>query len=247
MGSMKICIAGWYYYPEFYEEIARSPYEAFVVKHRPGDTKGIPSVLIENIGMEFGCYAYYMDRVWDRESDVLFLHDDVKIKDPFVFRKIAKSNLDSAYIFHNSIEATRERCAHGRGIYCSRKFLMALDKHGGFSHSMEMSQVHVNTGILLFLWNTNKIVENNRDISFGCILDSGIVFDSENWKKNIPPRRVGGQTRHEFEMALLNSYTLGIQLPFITRGESCRVMEESEADVVAGNVGERNKEVLCES
>src|SRR4051812_48486306 len=74
--QMKICIAGWYFRPQFLKDISISGYDAFVVKHQEGDTQGIPSALYENRGLEFGCYRQYLENHWDGESDVLFMHDD---------------------------------------------------------------------------------------------------------------------------------------------------------------------------
>ena len=117
---MKICVAGWYFRPRFLEAVRISVYEAFVIQHREGDTRGIPSKLYENRGLEFGAYRQYIENHWDGESDVFFCHDDVEVRDLRAFGDIESLNglgVDQAYIFHDQNEEFINGGAHGRGLW----------------------------------------------------------------------------------------------------------------------------------
>lgn len=129
---MKICICGWYYYEDFYKKInlVKDKYEVMIVAHRDDkfklDSIGLPYIIKENIGLEFGAYDYYLKNIWDKESSVLFMHDDVAIKDIIAFDKIAKleeDGVDQAYIFKSEAEQVNNGGKHGRAIYISKKLL----------------------------------------------------------------------------------------------------------------------------
>src|SRR4030095_8836194 len=124
--GMKICIAGWYFRPDFMRTIRDSGYEAVVIKHREGDTQGIPSMLYDNVGLEFGAYRQYVMNHWDGESHVLFLHDDTEISDPICLddmEAVRGTGVDHCYIFHDENEEFINGGAHGRGMWIKGSIL----------------------------------------------------------------------------------------------------------------------------
>ena len=117
---MKLCIAGWYFRPNFLKSVAGSGYDAFVVKHREGDTQGVPSALHENAGLEFGAYRQYVENHWNGETDVLFCHDDAElssIRGLDEIATLADRGVEQAYIFPDEIHEYVNGGAHGRGIW----------------------------------------------------------------------------------------------------------------------------------
>lgn len=129
---MKICVCGWYYYDEFYKSLGeiRDKYDVTIIAHNDNkdklDTYGIPYIIKENVGLEFGAYDYYLKNVWDRESSVLFIHDDAAIKDLIAFDKVAEldsQGIDQAYIFKSEAEQVNNGGKHGRAIFISKKLL----------------------------------------------------------------------------------------------------------------------------
>lgn len=131
---MKICICGWYYRPLFLAimGLVHKYHKCFIVAHRNGHNWGLPSKTIENIGLEFGAYDYYLKNEWDHESDVMFMHDDTKIVDHKVFDEIAKIPHDQAFIFRDCAEELANGRVHGRAFFCSKRFLDYLLSKGGF-------------------------------------------------------------------------------------------------------------------
>lgn len=130
---MKICVAGWYYDGDFLESISRvaKNYEVFMVSHRMyfPESNGFNVMTIDNIGLEFGCYDFYLRNIWDGDSNVLFMHDDMKIGDIGVFDKIAELEHDCAYVFRDYAEERANGGKHGRIVYTSADFLELLKSH----------------------------------------------------------------------------------------------------------------------
>jgi len=87
---MKICIAGWYFRPNFMHAVRDSDYPAYVVKHREGDTFGIASRLYGNQGLEFGAYRQFVENRWDGKEDVFFCHDDIAVSDKWAFNDVER-------------------------------------------------------------------------------------------------------------------------------------------------------------
>jgi len=125
---MEICVVGWHYEPSIYETLSavRKKYPVTVIAHRessvPSDF-GVPAIPRENTGLEFGAYDYYLRNVWDKSSDVFFLHDDSNAG-LSSFRKIAalgRTGADQAYI-------NFDRGGHGRAIWMSGRILQWLLK-----------------------------------------------------------------------------------------------------------------------
>lgn len=129
--QLQICVCGWYFYPSLYHTLRKLPatYEPLVVAHRPGDTHTIPFVMRENVGLEFGAYAYFLEHYWDRASNVLFLHDDVEV--PAEFFDVARTiPFDQAYIFRNAQEYG-QNVGHGRILHATAPFLAEVQARGG--------------------------------------------------------------------------------------------------------------------
>jgi hypothetical protein len=100
-----------------------------VIAHRPGDTYGIPSIVRENVGLEFGAYDYFLQQYWDQSSNVLFLHDDIEV--PIQFFQAAQTiPFDQAYIFRNP-QAYQHNLGHGRAMYAAAAFLVQVQLRGG--------------------------------------------------------------------------------------------------------------------
>ena len=88
---MDIVVCGWYYHKPFYLELLKikNKYPVTVVAHRSVDTHVLQTVEVDNIGLEFGAYDYYLKRLWVEPIDVVFMHDDTNIK-PGLFEEIEK-------------------------------------------------------------------------------------------------------------------------------------------------------------
>lgn len=130
---MKICICGWYFKTDndilsALQTLAQK-YSIFIVSHRTDleskaklEASGLPFTMIPNVGLEWGAYDYYLKSVWDGESPVLYMHDDVKINDFSEFDRIAalETECDQAYIFCDEREDRENQHRHGRMIFISK-------------------------------------------------------------------------------------------------------------------------------
>jgi hypothetical protein len=132
--KMQISICGWYFYKDFYATLnsIRTSFDIVIIANKPGDTSGLPYILRENIGLEWGAYAYFLDNCWDGNSSVLFMHDDTKA-DPDFFLSILETTIDQAFIFKNEFEYRRSY-SHGRAFYASARFLKLCRQYGGISY-----------------------------------------------------------------------------------------------------------------
>lgn len=142
---MKICISGWYFVdPEKrvpQEEIDKfytlmkgvnKKYPVFIASHFKSpflDELRLPYAVTTIGGLEYASYDYYLKEIWDMKDAVLFMHDDERIAGPEVFDQIAAlgdQGVDQAYIFEDEAEGAANGRQHGRGIYCSQRFLLFL-------------------------------------------------------------------------------------------------------------------------
>src|SRR3990167_7916637 len=152
---VKICIAGWYFREQFLRDVSLCGYDAFVVKHREGDTQCIPFELHPNVGLEFGAYGQYVNCHWDGVSDVLFLHDDAAVSDLSAFEQaehLAAIGVDHAYIFHDENEDYVNGGAHGRGMWIRGSVLkeLASDFPADWANTGVNIGVTAQAGILKF-------------------------------------------------------------------------------------------------
>jgi hypothetical protein len=154
---MEICVAGWYFEPHFLEKLSEvtNKYRVTIVSHVPDGwddyhLNGCRVIPIPNIGLEFGCYDYYLKNLWTGRSDVLFIHDDTKIKNSVVFNDISNLDVDCAYIFRDAAEERANGGKHGRAIFCSARFLAFLIQHECVcEQSTDREDVHHNPGTIL--------------------------------------------------------------------------------------------------
>jgi hypothetical protein len=132
---MNVCICGWYYNKGFIDVMNRSlslMHDIFIIGHRDGDAGNIQKVIIQNVGLEFGAYDFYLKNIWGG-GDVIFIHDDTE----FDFTAWNKINLlglffDQVFIHENGIAELANGFAHGRALFCSERFLTRLLKDDGF-------------------------------------------------------------------------------------------------------------------
>lgn len=145
---MKICVCGWYFNDDLYASLWRiqEKYPVFIVAHRDDEFLAncdLPYVVIENTGLEWGAYDYYLQNVWDGDP-VLFMHDDhrllpimrdFELQPPeMVFDKLACIQHDQAYIFRDRREDVINYGQHGRMLFCSQRLLLLLKTRGGFPY-----------------------------------------------------------------------------------------------------------------
>ena len=134
-GKMQICVCGWYYFPKFFDKLrlaVKQGYDAVVVRHQIGDTKGIRFVDRENTGLEWGAYSYFLENLWDGSSNVLFTQDDNEVNDDEFWNWCSGIKEDICCVFNNQSEAAYNSYAHGRMLFTSSKFLSAAKERGGF-------------------------------------------------------------------------------------------------------------------
>lgn len=145
--DMKICVCGWYYFDSIYRDLeeVNKTYPVFIVAHKP-DPKlnGFEWKERENTGLEWGAYDWYLKNEWDGESDILFMHDDVRMRPIFseyetvpvtqIFRAIEKlaDEYDQVYIFRSLDEKKKNFGLHGRAFLATARLLRyLLDNHDG--------------------------------------------------------------------------------------------------------------------
>ena len=121
---MKICVCGWYFYPEFMKQLKQvsRKYPVAVVAHKQQEID-LPHVYTPNVGLEWGAYNHYLMRFYDGKDKVLFIHDDMEVYDLKFFDDINDSKLDVGFVFRNESESKWAFGAHGRAIIMSEKFL----------------------------------------------------------------------------------------------------------------------------
>lgn len=127
---MNICVAGWYFHKPLLELLDNSMYEYRIIAHRNNGNLASDCTLIPNIGLEFGCYDWYLKHDW-QSGDALFIHDDIEISEKALML-VANIGRDQAFLFGSEDEARANGYAHGRAIYCSDRFLRRLKDDGGF-------------------------------------------------------------------------------------------------------------------
>lgn len=148
--DMRICVAGWHGNKMFYDFLEMVPYGVTVINHKEdNDCLSLLKVNVPNIGLEFGCYDYYLKNIW-KGGNVLFIHDDTDIKSPGVLDSIFKLKHDCAYLFRDKAEEKANGGKHGRAIYCSDRFLRFIkDFKCSCIWLEEKEDVHHNKGTFL--------------------------------------------------------------------------------------------------
>lgn len=169
-----ICVVGWYLGDEqldFLDNLSEVT-DVVMVSHKEDkklSKRKFRVVYRPNIGLEFGAYDFYLKHMWDRESNVLFMHDDfeaegVKAQD-FVdkIEEITKG-IDQAYIFRDALEEKHNGGKHGRAIYLSMKLLaFILNNYRSSNQSSDHFDTH----------NPDTVLK-------GCGPYNGFWYDPEN-------------------------------------------------------------------
>lgn len=166
---MKICIAGWYFRPRYLRAVKAFIYDAFVVKHKEGDTQDLPGALYPNVGLEFGAYRQYVENHWDGQSNVFFSHDDAEVLGSRAFSDIeslADRGVEHAYIFRDEYDEYINGGAHGRGMWMRGDIIEKLAKD--FPADME------NHGVNVGLEAQKGIVEFHKRI-LDCGKNTGVI------------------------------------------------------------------------
>lgn len=127
---MNLCIAGYYFHVPLLEALKKSAYPLFIVCHREAPVPIENSVLIGNVGLEFGCYNEFLMKHWT-SGDVLFLHDDNEITQA-ALDECSKITQDQVFLFGSEQEANANGNAHGRAFFCSDRLLRRMKDDGGF-------------------------------------------------------------------------------------------------------------------
>lgn len=126
--SNKTCIVGWHFFDKFYKKIEKSSVDTHIVAHRYNsilDRRNLNYSVVQNVGLEFGAYDWYIKNVWDKKSGVLFMHDDVVIDKSFDMKNFFKLCGDADYVmFRNGSKVS----GGGRCIYLSGKMISLLVK-----------------------------------------------------------------------------------------------------------------------
>ena len=136
---MKICIAGWYFEKELFDQLSQLDFDVSVVvwhgraaeKHKEikSYVKSSGARVYKNWhgGLEFGNYDFYLKNIWDGESSVLFMHDDVRLYRKEVLKEMEEylegNNYYQAFIFRDEAEEISQGRQHGRAIFCNLLFL----------------------------------------------------------------------------------------------------------------------------
>ena len=131
-GRAAICVAGWHYNEDFYAKVSGIPQsEVFVVSHKAREL--VPSFLFNyvdrthvfferNLGYDWGCYQQFISKkIWREFEYVLFMHDDIIIKDRNFLAKC--------------IELLEEYTVVGNGKHESRRFDVPNTHSESYAHS----------------------------------------------------------------------------------------------------------------
>ena len=195
----KICVVGWHYFKELYKFL--SVYyldDVHIVAHRYNkilDKYKLNYTVIENIGLEFHAYDWYIKNIWDKKSNILFMHDDIKIlkiKDFIIrnYNKIKKRKLGQAYI---SVKKVR---GGGRCFYMSKRFIQLMKKEydgiwydkentGYVSRKTQPEEWHprrYNDGACKFEEMVAKLGEKYDIPVLFCVVDKDLVLYSRGKK-----------------------------------------------------------------
>lgn len=136
---MNVCVAGWYWNDQFLSvlnEVSKKHFVYIVAHNEPKKAIYVTYKTIQNIGLEFGCYNYFLMNTWI-DGNTLFVHDDTTVSGPEVFDRISEISHDCAYIFRDRFEEEANGGKHGRAFFCSKRFMRYLKDNGGFWYDKE--------------------------------------------------------------------------------------------------------------
>lgn len=136
MVKNKICVTGWYYPKWLYKQLKKSSFDIHIVAHRHNrilDKLNFNYSVIKNIGIESHMYDWYIKNIWDKKSNVLFIHDDIEannINDVFKFIFKKATGTDYSCIFGSKDLKNKKNGA--RCLYFSPKLInLFLQKYNG--------------------------------------------------------------------------------------------------------------------
>jgi len=127
MITNKICVVGWHFFPGFYKYLSKNyQKETFVVVHQYNkilDDLKLNYKVIKNVGLEFGAYDYYIKNIWDKKSNVLFIHDDTKIEKGDPIKNIFKYSEKYDYNYVLSSNCRKTQTKSNRCFILSKKVI----------------------------------------------------------------------------------------------------------------------------
>jgi len=132
----EICVAGWHFPKRFYKRLKESKLRVHVVAHRYNkilDELNFNYTITKNVGLELEMFDYYIKKVWDKKSNILFIHDDSAVSNKDVFHSIISKceKFDCGWVFGKG-ENFSKRKSSDRCIYFSSKLVnLFLKKYGG--------------------------------------------------------------------------------------------------------------------
>jgi hypothetical protein len=136
--NLSICVAGWYFPEDLYSLLAAVKANVYVVAHKDNSLLmqfENRAAVIENVGLEFHMYDYFLKNMWNTIDDIVFLQDDASIGDPTIFaeisRKCKESNFEAAYVWESEKQKRINGHMHGRCIYTSAKITNKILQAGG--------------------------------------------------------------------------------------------------------------------
>jgi len=172
MLPMSICVSGWYFEPgilktlsevqEKYPVVFITKVNRWTGKSNDPDYPGVEKetkpllekyklkqILYPLRGLEFAAYDHYIKNVWDSESNILFIHDDIRVADHSFFDEMAALQIDQGFIFENEFEGGANQHFHGRGIFQSKRFTeVQLKYRCDCNQSRDREDEHHGCGLL---------------------------------------------------------------------------------------------------
>lgn len=195
MSKIQICCAGWHFFEDIIVQIEKSKLNIHVVAHRDHRLlrkKEIKSTVTDNVGLEWGAYNYYINNMWDKKSDVIFMHDDVKINnfDRFIkknYRKFKKRKID-----HGSVSPSKIVHPGGQFFYLSKRIINIIQSEfggiwfdeGNSGYTDWKSQPsfwhlrRVNDGAVRFRIMIEEIGKKYNFVVFTDVIDGDVTFYS---------------------------------------------------------------------
>jgi len=172
--NRQICVVGWHFLQSFYDSIDGMQKDIFIVAHKYNKIlSNFQHSIIPNVGLEFGAYDWFLKNMWDEKSDIIFMHDDIEIKNKDIFDDIFNKceNCDHAYIWTSLSQMEQNGYAHGRCFYLSKNCLdWIIKKYNGIWFDKEnesnvsvanpLRGMHYNEGIRRFRKMIKRTSEN---------------------------------------------------------------------------------------
>lgn len=122
----KICIIGWHYLKDFYLTAKQDLSNVYIVSHRYNkilDELNMNYTITKNVGLEHSAYDWYIKNRWDKESSVLFMHDDIEIVEKNIINNIIKKCEEYDYVSILGRTCAKEQKYSNRCFYFSKKMI----------------------------------------------------------------------------------------------------------------------------